>query len=220
MGKPKISIELESRVVDLRQRGYSIPEIHRILSISKSTVLRYCHGIEILPEYRNRWLERRNASKIISERAKNAASLESVRLVDGLTDKDLMIFGAALYWAEGAKKELSFINSDPEMIRLFVHILKNVFRVPLKSIRISLRLFEDMDFSEAIGFWSKITEIELDKNTYIEVRKGSKQGKLVYGMCRVKVKKGGLLLKKIFAINRRVISLISPRSSTDRAAAS
>ncbi len=215
MGKMPISNQIVGEIIRLRQTGHSIPEIHRILKISKSTTLRYCRGVNILPEYKNRWLERRNASKIISEKAWKIANEYSENLLDSISQKELKILGAGLYWAEGAKRQFSFINSDPGMVRLFVYILKNVYNVSSESIKVSLRIFEDIPKSAAIKFWSEITGISLDDKTEINIIKGSKKGKLPYGMCRIVVRKGGLLLKTIFAINKRVSELISPRSSMD-----
>lgn len=221
MGKTQISSQKIEEIKNLRQKGYSIPEIHRILKISKSTSSRYCKGIEILPEFKQRWLERRNASKIISEKAWRVAEQASIDLLSTVNEKELKILGAALYWAEGAKRQFNFINSDPEMIRLFLHILINAYKISIDSIKISIRLFEDIPIPEAIKFWTEITGMELNDKTEINLIKGSKNGKLPFGMCRIRVKKGGLLLKNIIAINKRVISLLlSPRSSTDRAAAS
>lgn len=215
MGKQAIKNEVVDLIKVLRTRGYSIPEIHRELKISKSTVLRYIKGTEILPEFKNRWFQRRNASKIISEKAWQNAFDESKKLVDSLNQKELMLIAAALYWAEGTKKQFNLINSDPNLIRLFINILVDVFKVPKDSIKISLRIFEDISVSEALKFWSTVTNFELDQKTEINIVKGAKKGKLVNGMCRVRVKKGGLLLKTMFAINKQVISITSPRSSMD-----
>lgn len=220
MGKPRIAQEKINGIFDLRQKGHSVPEIHKLLKLPKSTVLRYCREVEILPEFKQRWLDRRNASKIISDKAWQNVSKFSEELISSVNEKELKILGAALYWAEGAKRNLNFINSDPEMIKVFIYILVNAYKVPLDSLKISLRIFEDVSKIEALKFWSNITGVQLNGNTFIDVIKGSKMGKLPYGMCRVNVKKGGLLLKTFFAINKRVISLISPRSSTDRAVAS
>lgn len=215
MGKQPISNEIKSQIVEKRQLGFSVPEIHRALNISKSTVLRYVEGIEILPEFKQRWLDRRNASKIISEKAWEKAYKASEDLVDVVSAKELKLITAALYWAEGAKREFSFINSDAEMVKFFIQGLTKGYGIPLSSINVSLRIFEDIPKDQALWFWSQVTGIRLDSNTYIDVRAGSKSGKLPYGMCRIKVKKGGLLLKTIFAINKRVISLLPPRSSMD-----
>jgi hypothetical protein len=209
MGKPKLLDEKIRELINLRKTGHSIPEIHRLLKISKSTALRYSQGVEILADYKDRWLDRRNASKIISEKAWKIAEKSSSDLINEISDRDLILIGAALYWAEGAKSQFNFINSDPEMIRLFMYILLEVYKIPREMIKISIRLFEDVSIPKALIFWANVTKIELNDKTEINLVKGSKQGKLPFGMCRIRVKKGGLLLKRFFAINKRVVSIIS-----------
>ncbi len=207
MGKHPIEVELVNRIIDLRKRGHSIPEMHRLLRVSKSTLSRYIKGVEILPEYKERWLERRNASKIISEKTWEVAREQALLLVERISERELKLLGATLYWAEGAKRQFNFINSDPQMIKLFLLVLLNAFKVRKSNIKISIRLFEDISSEEALNFWSEITGFKLDENTEINVVKGKKQGKLPYGMCRVRVKRGGLLLKTLSAINKRVIDV-------------
>jgi hypothetical protein len=207
-------------IQELRKKGFSIPEIAKQEQISKSTVLRRVQGIEILPEHKQRWLGRKNASKIISERSWNSAIEKGRELLPEVFDEHLALIAASLYWAEGAKNDFSFTNSDPNMVKVFVSILRKTFLVKDEDFKISLRLYEDLDKSDCIKFWSAIVGVNLANNVSIHTLNGSKKGKLKYGMCRVRVKKGGLLLKTIFAINKRVIAFVTPRSSTDRAAPS
>jgi hypothetical protein len=211
-----LSIEIKNQVINKRKEGYSIPELSRFFNIPKSTVFRFVKGVEVLQNYKQRLEDRRNASKIISERNKNKAWEVAISL---LNDKDLRFFAviiSSLYWAEGTKGDFSFFNSDPEMIRVFILLLKKVFFVQDEDLKISLRLYEDLNKDDCLKFWSEITGVNLGIDTTINVLKGSKFGKLKYGMCRVRVKKGGLLLKTIFAINKQVVSLITSHSSTDR----
>ena len=162
-----------------------------------------------LPEHINRWLQRRNASQIISEKQLNLANQKAIGLVSKLNDESLALTCAALYWAEGAKKDFSFTNSDPEMIKVFIVCIKRLFNVNNEDVRISIRMYEGMDRGDSIDFWSKIVGFELKNNVSINIVKGRKVGKLKYGMCRVRVKKAGLLLKTLFAINKRVSNIIS-----------
>lgn len=42
---------------------------------------------------------------------------EGQRYVQSLSERELMLIGAGIYWGEGSKKsQLGFINSDPEMV--------------------------------------------------------------------------------------------------------
>ena len=209
MGKLPIKNEIVDLIKDLRKRGHSVPEIHRKLKISKSTVSRYVKGVEILPEFKNRWLERRNASKIISERHKTIAETKAQELVPYISKESFVLVAAALYWAEGAKKDFSLTNSDPKLIQVFINVLKNEFDIKSEDLKISIRLYEDLIKDEAIVFWSSVVGYDLKNNVHINILTGKKKGKLKYGMCRVRVKKAGLLLKTIFAINKLVYKQIS-----------
>lgn len=197
------------QLIEKRQKGFSVPELSRLFSISKSTALRYVKNIEILPEFKQRWLDRRNASQIISERQKVLAKTKADEIVGQFDNQSLALIAASLYWAEGAKKDFSLTNSDPDMIKVFVTILKKVFNVKSEDIKISIRLYDDLIIEDAINFWSSVVGVNLHNNVSINILNGKKKGKLKYGMCRVRVKKAGLLFKTIFAINKRVIEVVS-----------
>jgi hypothetical protein len=200
---------ITEQLAEFRKKGFSVPELSRMFTLPKSTVLRYIKNVEILPEHYQRWLNRRNASKIISERQQVLAKSKASWLIGELNDQSFALIAAALYWAEGAKKDFSLTNSDPEMIRVFVLILKKVFKIKDEEIKISIRLYDDLIIEDAINFWSGIVGVDLHNNVSINILDGKKKGKLKYGMCRVRVKKAGLLFKTIFAINKRVCDSIS-----------
>jgi hypothetical protein len=212
---PKLlSKEAKRDIVILRESGHSIPEISDSLKISKATALRYAEGVLVKSEFKQRLLDRRNASKIISERAWANAHQKAKELVNNITDKERMLIACALYWAEGNKKDLIFTNTNAEMVAIFMDILRSNFQIKNSDFKISIRVYEDLNKEKCIKFWSSITKINLQDNVSINILKGKKKGKLEYGMCRVRIKKGGLLLKTIFAINKRISSIISPHSSS------
>lgn len=172
-------------------------------------MLKYIGNISILPKYRQRWLNRRNASKIISERKWATAKEKAEKLITDLSHKELAIIGACLYWAEGAKKDFSFSNTDPIMIRVFLEILRKYFKINNDDIKISLRIYSDLNPKVCLGYWSKITKINLSsRNTSVNILSGSKHGKLKYGMCRIRVRKPSLLIKEVFSIINRIDNLI------------
>jgi hypothetical protein len=204
-----LSKEIKEGLIRSRQQGLSIPEISRLHLVPKSTVLRWVKDVRILPKYHARWLERRNASKIISKKNWELATTRADTLIKRIDDHMLALVAATLYWAEGSKKDFSISNTDPVMIKTFLNILRKVFSVKDDDIKVSLRIYEDLDKKACLKFWSEITKVTLDERTSINVLKGSKRGKLKYGMCRVRVRKGGLLLKEFFAIINRVDKLMS-----------
>lgn len=192
------------KIQNLRKKGYSIPEISKECSISKSTVLRYAKKVEILPKYYGRWIDRHNAGKIVAQRRWDAAVKESKVLIDDIDKKDWVLIVASLYWAEGAKRDFSFSNTDPKMVRVFISILRNIFGVKNEDFKISLRLYEDLDKNKCIRYWSGVVGFSLRGRVSINILKGLKMGKLQFGMCRVRVRKGGFLLKKFSAITDRI----------------
>lgn len=207
--KPRIGQIIIDKIVDLKEKGHSIPEMHIILGLPKSTIFRYSKDVQILPRFQQRWLDRRNASKIMSERSWVIARRHANEFRQSINNQSLGLIAAALYWAEGSKKDFSITNSDPDLVNVFVSAMRFVFGVKDNDFKISLRLYEDIGVEQAIGFWSKVLKIDLKERVSINVLKGKKIGKLKYGMCRVRVKKAGLLLKTIFAINKLVIESIS-----------
>ncbi len=208
MGKPRILNEIILKIRGLREKGYSIPEMHRLLKISKATISRYSKGVEILPEFKQRWLDRRNASKIISERAWEIAEKSALELLPRVDRATLVAVMSSLYWAEGSKNDFSLSNTDPGLIKVFLYCLRNIFYVKDEDLKISIRMYEDLDRNSCIKFWSNIVGFDLENRVSINILKGKKVGKLQYGMCRIRVRKAGLIFKTIFAINKRVTKLI------------
>ena len=204
----------------LRKRGYTIGEISKECLHSKSTIARYARGVAILPNYHARWLQRQNAGRMLSERNWEIADQRAASIVDSLSQKKLAIIAAVLYWAEGAKLDFTLSNTDPNLISVFVKILRTVFKVKKSDFKISLRIYEDLDKRACIAFWAKVTGMRLGEHTSVDVLHGNKHGKLKYGMCRVRLKKAGLLLKTFSSILKRITMLVGPRSSTDRTVAS
>ena len=109
----------------------------------------------------------------------------------------LLIIGAALYWGEGAKKmaesrvSLSFVNSDPEMIRIFMRFLREVIRVPEIKIRGGIHLYKNIDHTKARNFWAKITALPSDRfyivNQVSRASKGKRGTTLPFGTLTLKV---------------------------------
>src|SRR3989344_2264248 len=204
----KTDKNLTKKIINLRAHGFSLPEISSKLNIPKTTVFRYAHTIRIQKQYYQRWLERRNSSKIMSAKQWNLAGTKATRLLQIISNKELALFGAALYWAEGSKRDFNFSNTDPAMITVFLKILRKIFNVQNDNIKISIRIYENLNQKACLRFWSKTTGIKLGRNTSINILRGSKYGKLQYGMCRIRVKRGGMLLKEFHAINKRISELI------------
>lgn len=200
----KINLTIEEKIKFLRSHGYSVPEISREVSVSKTSVLRYIKGIEILPEYLSEWTGKRGGSRKIKLLKLEQALNKAEAIVGGLTSKEELLILSALYWAEGNKKDFILTNTDPDLIRVFVSCLRNVLKLSDERIRISLRLYEDLNKEKSLNFWSKVVGIPKEKFLSVNILPGKKKGKLEYGMCRVRVVKGGDLLKEVMSTYKAI----------------
>lgn len=202
-GNP-IKPEVIEKIKFLRTQGYSLPEISQAVNVPKTTVFYHIKGVKVLPEYIDQWLGKRGGSKKLKILKEKSALEEGKKIVGALTNKEKMLFLAALYWGEGSKGDFGLSNTDPRLIKLFVECLKDVFAIENERLRISVRIYEDLDREKCLSFWSEIVGVPKEKFVNVNVLIGKKKGKLEYGMCRVRVIKGGDLLKKITGINKAV----------------
>src|SRR3990167_9354156 len=102
-----------------------------------------------------------------------------------LKKRDLLLILACLYWGEGTKKELNLINSDPKLISTFVFCLQTL-GIQRKDLKITVRIYEDINRSQAIRYWADVLNISKNKIMGVNILGGKKKGKLPYGMCRVR----------------------------------
>lgn len=199
--------EIIKQIKLLRQKGYSLPEIKKVVNVGHGSVFRYIQGVEILPEYRKIWHSKRGGSFKRMKLAEKKAEEKADEYIVRLSEKEKLIFLSALYWGEGSKGDFGLTNSDPDLIKVFVLGLKEVFKISTDRLRISIRIYRDLDKDKCLKFWSKITEVPVSKFVSVNVLDGKKNGKLLYGMCRVRVTKGADVLKYIRALKNRVVGL-------------
>ena len=112
-------------------------------------------------------------------------------------NETLHAIGCMLFWAEGSKEVnlAQLVNSDPALLRLFARFLRHYFDVPDEKFRVKCNLFADhLERQRDIEqFW--VDKLELPRscltkstvNTYSRSSKGTRQGKLSYGTCRLTV---------------------------------
>ncbi len=200
----RLTKEIKGKIKAMRQHGHSLPEISNELRVSRTSVLRYMKGVEILPEYLSEWAGKRGGSKK-KRLLKEAQALEEGKIFLGkLSKRDKMLFLSALYWAEGTKKDFNLPNTDPNLVRVFVDFMRDVFELKNDQFYINVRLYEDLDKEKCLAFWSEVVRIPKENLKGVNILPGKKKGKLEYGMCRVRIARGGDLLKKIMGLNKAV----------------
>lgn len=196
----------------LRSRGYSMKEISRKLSISKSTVSLWVGDIELTPEQKRRLsekgvskavIEQRRATRLTNENARRQLIVDAAKeQIKDITFRELWLIGVMLYWAEGGKTlrgVVRFSNSDPEMIRIMMVFLRKVCRVPEYKFRGHIHIHPHLNYKKAEHYWVSVSGIRLEKfyKTYRKMNKASKHKRdsLPYGTFDIYVCSTELFLK-------------------------
>lgn len=191
----------------LRQTGHSLSEIKKATGRGIGTIHLITKNTSILPQYLELWEKKRGAS---THRAVSRWNSARVRAEGQLSQRfkinEYLLIATCLYWGEGAKRDFSFTNSDPEMIRVFTRCL-NSLNIPLNRFRVSVRLYEDMNVEKVVNFWAKTIGVDIKDIRSINILHGKKQGKLEYGMCRIRITKG----QDIFKLLQSAVKVITVR---------
>jgi transposase-like protein len=186
-----------------RDRGLSVKELARALGDSKSTISLWVRDIELSDEQhaklaaRSSWGRlagsRTNAARGLARR-NNAQSEGRARAQRGGT---LHVAGCMLYWAEGSRSRNSveFVNSDPAMMKFFLHFLRSILRVPDTKVSLRCNLFVDHQERQRDieDFWLESLGLppaclrRSTVNRFSKYSKKKRQNKLPYGTCRLTV---------------------------------
>jgi hypothetical protein len=181
--------EIRQRARELRQAGFTYSEIVAEigLNIPKPTL----HGQKELEGARQirglvaQW-NREQKQKRIQE-AKEQATPIIERLVQN--NEALMLMAAALYIGEGSKRgdHFSFGNSDPQVIRTWMGLLRRNFEIDERKFAGQLAISEGMDEAELKQYWSEVTKIPLPQfiSSSIDRRPNKKKREGYKGVCKV-----------------------------------
>lgn len=197
-GKPVTQKEIE-RIKKLRKTGHSLPEICRELKRGGSTIHKFAKDIKVLSKYKNILKQKQGGSKERSEYFWKQANSDAVNLLKSIEKRDKLFILASLYWGEGTKKDLNIINSDPILIQVFISCLEEL-GIKKSDLRISIRIYSNVDIDKAKKYWATVCGVSTTSIIYINVLNGKKTGKLPYGMCRVRITKGGKYFKLIMSM--------------------
>jgi transcriptional regulator with XRE-family HTH domain len=167
--RPNAKDDLRATARELRLAGKTYDEIVADLGVSKSSVSLWVRDLpkparppESLHRMREaRWAPYREARDRRIERTR----AEAAGRIDGLSDRDLLIAGVTLYWAEGTKSKpyarretVELINSDPAVVQLFLRWLALVDVTP-DRLRCRISIHESADLPAAERFWADLVGI-------------------------------------------------------------
>lgn len=175
---PKLRLEEKRKAIALRKRGFTYSEIRqRIPNLSKGTLSGWLRYLDLTPEeeeiLRGRMSQGRDRGRyqsIITRRKRRIEKTQRITReakaeLPELIREPLFLAGLSLYWAEGAKRSnfVSFINSDPPMIRLMIKWFSKYCGVPKGRMRVRLYIHRNYAHENLETFWSDYIGISQKK---------------------------------------------------------
>lgn len=171
--RPNAKDDLRERARELRLQGWTYSEIQAELGCSKSSVSLWVRDLP-RPEAKcspEEQLARMNAGLTRLRAAQNqdrtATKQAAADAIGALTKRELFIAGVAQYWAEGAKDKphrrsevLQFINSDPNVIRLFLR-WPDLLEVPRSRLTLRVSIHETANVRSAENFWADVAGVDV-----------------------------------------------------------
>jgi hypothetical protein len=180
--RPRAKDDLREVAVEMRKEGRSYREIRAVVPVSKSTLSLWLRDVPLSDEQRLALALRspasasRRAQAIRAGAAQRRARIqaEARAQVTALSESELFVAGVVAYWAEGSKNKpwrtgarVSFLNSDPGMIRLFLAWLR-LLGVEQARLQFRILIHESADVAAAHAFWSEVVGVpasEFDRAT-------------------------------------------------------
>lgn len=196
----------KKRAIELRKSGSTYTEIMQKLgnTVPKSTLSTWCKGIVLSrgQTKRIKGIVIKNITKgrelaLVANKKKRKIHLQKIyskvnHLEQLIGNKEVALISLAiLYLGEGSKTKSSvtFGNSDPMIISLFLRLFRYCYKISEEKFRCTVQCRADQDTRKLENFWSNITKIPLNKfyKTRIDSRTvGKKSKKPEYkGVCRI-----------------------------------
>lgn len=184
-----MKIKERHKAIELRKKGYSLKEIANGLGVAKSSVSLWVRNVELSPTAEKRLLTKIKLGQFLAAKNKIAKTkaIEDEYIRKGKNEiSKLNINGyyakllcASMYWCEGTKNSkagVGFVNSDPNLVRKFLFLLRNSFEIDETKFRLCIHLHSYHNVSKQLDFWSKITDINKEQfiKPYIKLNTGKR----------------------------------------------
>lgn len=167
-------IKIKNQAISLRKKGFSLKEVAEKLDVAKSTSSVWLQNVNlnqkaqerlkklrIIGQYKSRFIK-----KIQKENLIKRYRLQAYQEISKINfNKNIYkLLYSFLYWCEGAKlnsNHVRFINSDPNMIQVFLKLLRTSFKLDERKFRALIHLHDYHDEKKQKKFWAEITKIPL-----------------------------------------------------------
>ena len=198
----------KEEVKQLILAGKSYREIREFLGVPKSTVSTWFGKTIRKPWSRKTMLEHLNRiRKLANVALKNKwekKRQEEAQLLKTKIEKEIKNYPlnnisfykallAALYWAEGSRCKggsgVIFVNTDPDLMLLFITLLRKCYNVDESKFSIGLRVHYYHSIKKTKNFWSRLLNVSLHQFIKVSIKKRSKTKKFrknFAGICTVR----------------------------------
>ncbi|MEU1484325.1 hypothetical protein [Streptomyces sp. NPDC005752] len=214
--RPNAKDDLRAKARELRLQGMTYDQIQVELGCSKGSISLWVRDLP-KPERsrsaieqarlagRMRWDHELAVRDNERQRTKTTAKAE----IGDLTNRELLLIGVGLYWAEGTKdkpydrrENLTFVNSDPGMIETYLAWLA-VVGVTRDRICFRVMIHQTADVVAAERYWAKLVSIDasalqkttLKKHNPTTARKNT--GESYHGCLVIRVSQGAELYRRV-----------------------
>jgi transcriptional regulator with XRE-family HTH domain len=206
----------KEKAFGLRRAGKSYKEIAAALGMSKSTLTKWFKGHSFSEEIRksltvNAGTEgtsrlhklnkvRGDSLEALYFRAMAEATLE----LEMNKNDPLFIAAISAYWGEGDKRSrnhVRLINTDPQMLQLFIEFLMRFCGVQRECIRAAMFIYPDLDEQICRKYWQKEVGISTFHKTMV-LPSRNKTKKLQFGTCSIIVSNTYLKKKMLLWIDQ------------------
>jgi len=184
----------------MRGEGMTITKIAEELGVSKGSVSTWVRDV-ILTDEQVEAIKVAKSEKHLSQLAGAAANREKhLKLRKGYQQvgreaarngSRLHLIGCMLYWAEGAKtrNNINFVNSDPEMMLVWMRFLREELYVENERIRVHIHVHDAANIPVAEDYWADLLQVPHSRLGKTMVKDGSntRLNTLEYGVCSVRV---------------------------------
>lgn len=185
------SQEIREKAKSYRKLGYSIKEVAILFKISPSTASRWLREINLDSQA----IARLNKRKIYGQEKSRKILIAKATVINEQiarkarfslnkipSSKELSkLFCALLFWCEGSKSNnsLKFTNSDPQLIKLFLKLLRAGYTIDEKKFRALMHLHQYHNETRQRHFWQEITGIPKEQfnRSYMKPNTGKNKRK-------------------------------------------
>lgn len=165
----------KEQAIILRKQGHSLSEISQQLNIAKSSASQWVRNVALSRQAKLAIAKKRDMGRRAAQHARKSRTQHLLYGAEQKADEVVhhstgnhefeKILCGMIYWCEGAKSKndgsFTFTNSDPDLIRAFLHLLRKSFPLDERKFRVSIHLHNYHNSDTQLRFWSQVTNIPL-----------------------------------------------------------